>query len=304
MVPKIVFKSSYIAGLAAGITLSLADWGKTSIPAFIPGDLLAYLPSFHTALWMLGIFHVIALAVMAVFIEEGYKSGSGVDLQYAGYLWTLIGVMAMLTGMNVGQSSADMLAVFLRGAGLAVSTSIVGWFIGRELESRGQVSSLSAAESAAEDLARTLVNIDKNLALAGTSLVSAVRDSVGHMSNLKAESAEAAEIVGRLCSNLEKSSVALAASIESVKSNFDSLVPTAKAFEASMTTGLGKIENSVKKLSGMGDQAHVITEKMGALVEKVKENVTAVSSLTLQTKMVIEQVGKFISTVFDRDLRR
>jgi uncharacterized protein YqgC (DUF456 family) len=100
---------------------------------FIVGPALSFLvfasQAYDSFLFWWGMGHMAVLILAAFFVEEKYKTGAGIDTQYAGYVWTLIGVAVILISFRNQDRSSDLLRIFLHGAGLAVGTSILGWRI-------------------------------------------------------------------------------------------------------------------------------------------------------------------------------
>ncbi len=94
--------------------------------------------AYETFLFWWGIGHMILLILTSFLVESGYKNRAGVDVQYAGYIWTLIGVGAILLSFSGKEIDVKLLDIFLYGAGLAILTSILGWTIGGWLENREQ----------------------------------------------------------------------------------------------------------------------------------------------------------------------
>lgn len=247
--------------------------------------------------------HMGILIFTAFFVKIEYRSEAAVYIQYSGYIWTLIGVLAILLSFKGKDPNIDMLGVFFYGSGLAVGTSIIGWSIGKLLEDRSQVHYVNSAQAAADDFARTLLRLKVDLEVAGDSLTEAMKGSVITITKIKDESYEAGKILEELSKNLKKSAVSLVDSLENAKTSFDDLVPTAKNFHDSIAEDLGKLEASVAKLAGLGDHTKIVTKNISDLAGAIKESADTVKEATNQSQAVINQVGRFIDTVFNTKVK-
>jgi methyl-accepting chemotaxis protein len=242
---------------------------------------------------------MVLLIVLALFVSSKDRTGAGADVQYAGYIWTLIGVAAILRGIKADGTSADSLTIFLNGAGLAVYTSILGWTVGRALESRSKLDYMGAAQAVADDLARTLKKLNENLESAGNELVAAMEGVVDNVREFKAEAAKTLEVLEALSKELTASATQLDKSVRDAESTFGMIAIDSERFRSAVAGGLSDVVNGVKSVIDVVESGTAIGKSIGSVSVEINSLADSVHKAVDQSQAVIDQVGRFIDTVFE-----
>jgi methyl-accepting chemotaxis protein len=281
-IEKSLFQFVFVAPLTIGIVMVLFGGSQST-------------------LFAIGLIHMAILVLLALKVEKAFLGGSGIYVQYAGYIWTLIGVGSILMSFSNREPDITMLRGFLYGAGLAVSTSIIGWTFGRLLEDRAQVQLMESAAAAADDLARTLLSIKDKLERAGGSLSDAMSKTEENIGKMSTNVTVATKTLEDLSQHLKKSGSSLVETLNLAKSEFGKLVPQIEDFEKSMTIGLTKIKNGVNELAGLADHTKDVVSKLDTLATNVEKAANTTQKVVDQSVNVIEHTGRFIDKVFKKN---
>jgi methyl-accepting chemotaxis protein len=259
---------------------------------------LIYYIEYQQFLFWFGLGHMAILFLFALIVEDRFKSGSGVYVQFAGYIWTLIGVVSILLSFSNNQTTIDLLRNFLYGAGLAVGTSIIGWTLGKWLEDRVHEHDISTADAAADDVARVLIDLKKGLESAGKSLTDAMMDSADNIENLKSEAEKATSVLHDLSGGLKKSADSLDEILETTEEKFKDIIPKVEDFQKNVSQSFDKISESINQFADLSDHTKDVVKNIDELATTIKDSADTVQKATEQSQRVIEQTGLFIDTVF------
>jgi chaperonin cofactor prefoldin len=235
---------------------------------------------------------MIVLILISFLVESGYKNRAGVDVQYAGYIWTLIGVGTILLSFSGKEMDARLLDIFLYGAGLAVLTSILGWTIGGWLENREQGHYADTTHAAADDLARAMLQVKKKFETAGTALTEAMEGAVGEIGKLRTESEKVNQILRDLSASLQASAESLNDSLSTTKGKFEAVGANADGL-------LIAVKTSVKQFDTLATQTQTAATNIKEVETNISKMATAVKNAATQSQDVIVQTGRFIEVVFD-----
>lgn len=282
---KAFFQVVWLIGLLLGVVVELF-YG-------IRGE-----TAYQQPLFWGGLGHMAILVLLAFGVEVKFKGGSGTYVQYAGYIWTLIGVVSILLAFTNKEPDINLLRGFLYGAGLAVGTSIIGWTVGKLLEDRAQIQSIDAAAAASDDLARTLLRIRDGLENAGKLLSGAMSESVENIRKMNAECKTATAILEDLSKGLKKSGASIIDTLDTAKSKFSEVVPEIESFQVTMTTGLAKIKKGVDELAGLADHTKGVVTSLNTLATTIETSANTTQKVVDQSILVIEHSGRFIDQVF------
>lgn len=144
----------------------------------------AYLKS--DLILVFAVAHVLALALMGVFAAGGDRARAGIRVQTAGYLHTLIGFAAALYRLDAGNPA---MANVLTPLGSALSTSILGWWLGGELS--GERNTDLRIGSEAERFASELEGFSKAVRRLQEEYVKTMTDAVKSFKEMKSQQVEA-----------------------------------------------------------------------------------------------------------------
>lgn len=279
-IPRALFEWLYYGGL----TLAFAG--------------VLFYPKARQYLLYIGVGHMLILISTAWIVEDSYKSESGRDVQYAGYLHTLIGVFSVLLGFHGKPNVEDLFSTFFQGAGSALTTSILGWSLGRKLENRAHVRFVDPAYAAADDLARALLRLKDNLENSGNHLVDAMDTSVTDIAKFRDSALEANRTLQELSKELRKSSLTMTGSLNAAQSSFDQLKEASQDFGKNISDGVDTLRGGVEELANLGAHTRGVVKQIEGLAQTINESAETVKRATTQSQQVINQVGKFLDTVF------
>ena len=248
--------------------------------------------AYDAFLFWCGFLHMIVLIIAALIVSPDYKSQAGVDTQFAGYIWTLIGMGTILLSFKGENIDPGMIGIFLNGAGLAIITSILGWLAGGWLENRTQATYRDLSRGAIDDFARTIIHLNSGLEKAGSDLTEAFETTVKNIETLKSESGHASTNIKILAEEIHRA-------FTGTKTKFESIITVTDALHKSITQGLDKFNACSNEFVSLSNYSQKITKNINATAQNIEELSHSVREATTQSQKVIEHTGKFIDIVFD-----
>ena len=247
--------------------------------------------TYETFLFWVGVIHMVILIIAAYFVSPDYKNQAGVDTQYAGYIWTLIGMGVVLLSFKGENIDPSMLGVFLKGAGLAIITSIIGWLAGGWLENRTQATYTGFSQTAMNDFALTIIQLNSGLQKVGKELTDAIETTVKNIQKLKSESERASTNIKNLADGINKA-------LSDTQTKFESIEKIAEALHINIRQGLDKFNACSNEFVSLSNHTQKITKNIDATAKNIEDLSRSVTEATTQSQKVIEQTGKFIDIVF------
>jgi methyl-accepting chemotaxis protein len=138
-----------------------------------------------------------------------------------------------------------------------------------------------------------------DLDVAGNSLAKAMKGSVSNIEALRKESERACDVMKEMSSTVGSSAVVIGDSLETARTKFNRIASEADTFCNGISAGLGEVEKSVGRFSGLAEQTQKITQNMHGVAAEIDGLASTVRNATSQSQLVIDQVGRFIDKVFE-----
>lgn len=277
---KRLFNTIYVAGILYGIfTIIISLKAGGSVNDFWIKNLL-----------YISVAHVILLFALAWLIEKTPSTGG--KIQTAGYLHTIIGFI--LAVIRLQQQDLVLEAIFIP-IGSALSTSLLGWFLGGLIPDAEPILPEMKIRSEADKLAAEL---------SGFSLIIKKLQN-DYVVNLT----EANEQFEKLYKKQEAMYLSADRTVESLKKNSQKLVENLMEAVTPMEASVKAISEALKTTSGevkrhLGDDFTKTLQNMNAQFKQLNENteranVSAqdVAKYLRETRVLIEELERLFDLV-------
>lgn len=261
---KVQFNVLYAFGIIVGIVLTIIKFEAKY-------------------LFFIGVGHLFVLLIVSwLLVQKKHRSESGRTVQFAGYIWTLIGIGYVLWTMDPKQS--DSFHYFLSGAGVALVTSILGWTFGRLLEDRGEEIPVSSVRNEAEELARMIKKLTVDLKDAGELLIRSIKDTADNFQKMEVHTSSMNKNIQDLSKNLETVSSTIQNSLDTASKAFKEISGTATTININMKDSLTGLNQMNANLNTAASESQKLVIHIGNIIKQAKD--------------VINHTGNFIHTVF------
>ena len=247
----------YWVGILGGLFIAISGSPYISLLPFKIKNFSDYLFNFSVS-------HMVILSFLGLRIKNPENLIAGTKIQTAGYLHTLIGFSSAL--FRISPDSFSM-ASFMIPLGSAITTSIIGWFIGGEIAEKYSLSPQKSVRFEMERVATELGDFANNLKNIHNEYLKTVKDAGQEYRKLHKKQL-----------NFVKKGIELAQKLESV------IIPIANSatkFNTAISESTENIKNS-------------FNNEFKESVSEMKENVKKTSLELNSSAMAAKDMAKYL----------
>ncbi len=274
-----VFKLLYIAGIIIATVFAFRQVITKVIPLEfflsaihkIPGELLG-----------ISLLHMTCIIIVGLFTKKQDKAIVGENIQTAGYLHTLIGFSAAIIALREDGQKGFEIGRMLIPLASALSTSIIGWFIGSEIERWGT----------SEDIQTRLVEVEEELKLftrkfriAYGIYIDTINDSAQKFHEIHANYAESVD-------NSMNKILEFSQMYENLREDQVGTLEKMKIIADDVTESFGQISNSVKMLNKTMQNTSSAGNSFSLILSEIQSDADDIHKNTSQIHEKLSEVNK------------
>ncbi|MCP4107416.1 MAG: methyl-accepting chemotaxis protein [Desulfobacteraceae bacterium] len=281
-----IFKLLYIAGIIIATVFAFRHVITKVIPLEyflsaihkIPGELLG-----------ISLLHMTCIILVGLFTEKKDKTIVGENIQTAGYLHTLIGFSAAIIALREDGQKGFEIGRMLIPLASALSTSIIGWFIGSEIERWGT----------SEDIQTRLVEVEEELKIftrkfriAYGVYIDTINDSGQKFHDIHANYAESVD-------NSMKKILEFSQMYENLREDQVGTLEKMKIIADDVTGSFSQVSNSVKMLNKTMQSTSDAGNSFSLVLSEIQRNADDINQNTSQIHEKLSEVNQGFQQLSD-----
>lgn len=239
-------------------------------------------PDVSTYLLAFSVSHMFVLFLFGLLVPQPDNRRAGAKIQMAGYLHTLIGVTSAIFAITSGISTVSL---FVIPIGSALLTSIIGWFLGGEIEDR--YSTMTPASSFQLELEKVLAELGgfpPALRQAQEQFVTTIREMGQEYKQLHRTQSEVFKTAIKMASKLNDTVGPLLAAVSKLA---DSVTKAADDVDDLFGD---RLTSSLAKIGTQGERAASEFEKAANAAQDVAQYLK-------QHRVLIEELKKIMNLI-------
>lgn len=286
------FNIAYIGGILFVVSVALTprnwvvpriiQYMLTLIVSWVHLDITEQVLSNYLIL-VLSVFHMVVLVLTGLLlVERPHKSIAGLKIQTAGYLHTLIGFSAALFTLKHAEFGLDMLP----SLGSALVTSIIGWFLGGEIE----------RAYSPPDMSLTLLEIKENIEkfTGGDNLSVAYRNYVTTINTTAEAIEQASQNIKELSQTYRNELNRVDGYVTSISGGFEQITKSVEELVTKMEDANQYLGQSfVDSVSEIEDKFSNMNVKLHNVIRELSNVVTGLAPLA----PISEQLSEYLQTL-------
>jgi methyl-accepting chemotaxis protein len=260
----------YTIGISIGILIAVVPYIFSLVPQFRSFNLLAISRTLRAGYFLGSISHVLLLAVLGFALNAVDKTLAGSKVQTAGYLHTLISFLSIFSQVK----QEFTLDVVLYPIGAALITSILGWFLGSEIITRGGVN-IKSFQNESEKLASELSGFRHAIHKIHEDYVKILMKANQEFSSLHKEQSKMYKKVNELAETAEQLVQSLQSVAVMLKDNlgdeFESTISSISEKFSKLSEEIQNSTNSAKNVAEYLNQGQILINQLEALFDLIKK---------------------------------